>query len=78
MNEWDRDNLIYMLSLSKKDFADWVLSLDSEDVDYAFWLMKTHQSELFLESLDLLEYEIDESFSDAKEVLFNVMKKVSK
>jgi hypothetical protein len=41
MNQRDKDNLRFLMSLKKKTMKDWLASVTKDDLDYAFALLMT-------------------------------------
>ena len=48
MNEWDRDNLNFILNTSDEAFSEWMLQADEDDIDYALELISKHREEITL------------------------------
>ena len=46
MNEHDRDNLAFIMSLSKKGFDEWMRVATNDDIDYALELIAHHRMHL--------------------------------
>ena len=46
MNDWDKNNLQFILSLNEDEFEDWYACLDEDDVAYAMELLKTARTEI--------------------------------
>jgi hypothetical protein len=55
-NEWDRDNLEFLLNTKGDDFAAWYAQSDEDDKVYAQELMDAYSRELKLRA-ELLEIE---------------------
>ena len=55
-NEWDRDNLNFLLNVKGDDFADWYAQSDEDDKAYAQELMDAYSRELKLRA-EALEIE---------------------
>lgn len=55
-NEWDRDNLNFLLNTKGDDFAAWFAQSDEDDKAYAQELMDAYSRELKLRA-ELLEIE---------------------
>ncbi len=70
MNDWDRDNLEFLLSANKEVLDDWYQQLSSDDLLYAFELFAAHRAELQerVEELELLGKE-EEGFPEAVSIL---------
>ena len=70
MNDWDRDNLEFLLAANKEVLNDWYNQLSADDLLYAFELLAAHRAELQerVEELELLEKE-EEGFPEAVSVL---------
>jgi len=52
-NQWDRDNLEFLLNTKGDDFKDWYAQSDEEDKAYAQELMDAYSRELQLKAQDL-------------------------
>jgi len=75
MNDWDKNNLEFLLSLkTEKDWLDWFEATDEDDHVYAMELIKRAQSELVVKKLELIESvdEIEE-YAEAQNVLKKFM-----
>lgn len=46
MNEHDRDNLAFIMSLSKAGFDEWMQSATNDDIEYALELIEVHRKNL--------------------------------
>jgi len=70
MNDWDRDNLEFLLSANEKVLSEWYSQLTPDDLLYAFELLARHRDELQerIEELELIEKE-EEGFPEAVSVL---------
>lgn len=53
MNDHDRNNLNFLLSVTPDVFDDWMNQADIDDIDYALELLSTHRSELVVKELEL-------------------------
>jgi hypothetical protein len=76
-NDWDRDNLNFLLQASPEVMQDWDLQADEEDRIYAQELLAAYAEELRLEAQDLkiealmsLMFE----FKDAQKVIDKIAK----
>ena len=67
MNDWDKNNLQFILSLNEDEFEDWYACLDEDDVAYAMELLKTARSEIHVQLASLHDDIFD--VTDAKNVL---------
>ena len=52
-NEWDRDNLEFLLNTKGDDFKVWFAQADADDKVYAQELMDAYSRELLLRSQEL-------------------------
>lgn len=70
MNDWDRENLEFLLTANKEVLDDWYQQLTPDDLLYAFELLARHRDELNerIEELELAEKE-EEGFPEAVSVL---------
>ena len=55
MNEWDRDNLQFILNTTDESFEDWLDQADNDDVEYALSLIRTAKAELLTQEYELLD-----------------------
>lgn len=69
MNDWDRDNLNFLLNASKADMDDWWQHASQDDIEYAANLFKQAKTEIELQLLDLLETAEELDLSQAQTVL---------
>lgn len=69
MNNWDRDNLNFLLTASKETLEDWHHYADADDYAYALELLQAAQTELELITLDTIDTEVQEDVSAARAVL---------
>ena len=71
MNDWDRDNLNFILNISPETLRDFLSIMSPEDVAYAFELIRTAKAEIIVEQMeyDEINSDIDIEMSDAGAVL---------
>ena len=75
MNNWDRDNLNFILNTTDEAFSDWMLQADSDDIDYALELITKHREEIYLKEY-LLKLNID--FDRIQKTIENVSSLIDK
>ena len=68
MNEWDRNNLNFLLSADDATMKEWYKTVTEDDLTYAFELLAIHKEELNAQVIEL-ELEEQESFAEAEAVL---------
>jgi putative SOS response-associated peptidase YedK len=61
MNDWDRDNLNFLLTIDSETFEDWLQQADEDDIDYAIELLRAAKSELIVEQMEVLDMVQDTS-----------------
>jgi hypothetical protein len=73
-NEWDRDNLMFLLTSDDDVLQDWHAQADADDLAYAQELFAGYAEELRLRSeLVLVEAEMEKTgFSDANALINKV------
>lgn len=71
MNDHDRSNLQFILSLNEDGFDKWTATLSEDDVDYALQLLKAARTNLIVEAAKLTD-EVEDT-SDAMSVLKGFM-----
>lgn len=69
MNDWDRNNLNFLLSANKDTMANWQLTATDDDFAYALELLRAAQAELELEALAALDGDQSLDCSQARAVL---------
>jgi hypothetical protein len=60
MNDWDKDNLNFIMSADKDTYMEWVLSLDEDGLDYAINLVHTYRATLIEQELDWMEADLED------------------
>jgi len=55
MNNWDRDNLHFILNTTDESFEEWLDQADNGDVDYALSLIRMAKAELLTQEHELLD-----------------------
>jgi hypothetical protein len=61
MNDWDKDNLNFLLTIDSETFEDWLEQADEDDIDYAIELLRAAKSELIVEQMEVLDMVQDTS-----------------
>jgi hypothetical protein len=77
MNDRDRSNLNFLLSIDESTFKDWYSKMEDDDIVYAQELLAEFAQELKEKSKDLrIEAELSmmKTYSDAESVLAKVLK----
>jgi len=69
MNNWDRDNLNFLLNADKDTMEEWHFYADADDYKYALELLQTARTELALKELSIIDDEAVEDLSDAQAAL---------
>ena len=76
-NDWDRDNLNFLLKATPDVMADWDAQADEDDRAYAQELLDAYAEELRLEAKDLLieaTMSLMFEYPDAKRVIDSIAK----
>ena len=55
MNDWDRDNLHFILNTTDESFEEWLDQADNDDIDYALGLIRNAKAELLTQEHELLD-----------------------
>ena len=69
MNDWDRDNLNFLLNADRETMEDWYHMATEDDFKYAAELFRRARTELALTELALVDNEAVEDMADARAVL---------
>jgi hypothetical protein len=79
MNDWDRDNLNFLLNTEGEDFEAWYAQADADDIAYARELLDFHAQELKERAIEIrIEYEMvamNNEYPDASRVIKQVVDK---
>lgn len=73
MNEYDKENLRFLLECDPKKLHDWYIDQSSDDIEYAQGLLDTYAAELTASSLDLRIAAMP-VYTEANAVLSKIMK----
>ena len=76
-NDWDRDNLNFLLNAGPDVMAEWNAQADEDDLDYARELLDAYAEELRLNAKDLLiegQMALMFEYPDAKRVIDTIAK----
>jgi hypothetical protein len=68
MNEWDRDNLNFLMSCPRVTLSQMAKEMDLEDLNYAITLLRIGRSELMVQEMELCSDHV-EDVSVAKNLL---------
>jgi hypothetical protein len=71
-NDWDRDNLNFLLALKGQEAEDWYNQSDADDKAYAAELLYAYYLELFVEKCFLnleIELETKNDYTEAKNLI---------
>ena len=70
MNDWDRNNLHFILDSDEETLTDFYSWATSDDLDYALKLIREAKSELDIAELELLDESTEENgLTEARQVL---------
>jgi len=69
MNNWDRDNLNFLLNADRETMEDWYHMATEDDFKYAAELFRRARVELAMTELALVDDEAVEDMSEAQAVL---------
>ena len=77
MNDWDRNNLQFLLNADDATIKDWTAQTSQDDIDYAHELLALYSEELRERSMALrieAELEIMPNYPDAVMVIDKILK----
>ena len=55
MNEWDRDNLKFIMETDDGAFDEWLDQADNDDVAYALELIRMAKAELMIQEMEFTD-----------------------
>jgi hypothetical protein len=67
MNEWDRDNLKFIMETDDGAFDEWLDQADNDDVVYALELIRLAKAELMVQEMELTDSVAN--FSEANQLI---------
>ena len=67
MNEWDRDNLEFIMNTTNESFEEWLDQADNDDIAYALELIRMAKAELMVQEMEFTD-EIS-NFSEASQLI---------
>ena len=80
MNDWDRDNLEFLVSIGQEEFQAWMDQADQEDITYAMELIRQARTENMVQEMELRDsiefYEKKNDFPDAKLVIDRIKNEI--
>lgn len=76
MNNWDRDNLEFILYANSAEFEAWMQQATRDDIDYALQLIQIHRNELKVAEMEFLESEDDLDCTEALSFINRVKEKL--
>jgi hypothetical protein len=75
MNDWDRDNLEFIMNSSEDEFQEWMKQATQDDINYALELVAQGREELYRKKVlykglqEWEHYEEVKDFTEAQKVL---------
>lgn len=69
MNDHDRSQLNFIMSLSDEAFEEWALSIPNDDIKYAMELIQAARLENSIQEQELLDLLEDSDLAEANAVL---------
>lgn len=73
MNDYDRDNIQWLISASEKEIRQFMQETDEDTLMYMLDLVLLALAEVDIEEMDNLEYEIDEYKDIASKEIKRIM-----
>lgn len=67
MNKHDRDNYNFLMALNSKQFDEWFMTIDDDDIQYAMELFRMARIEIAAQLATLIDDVVE--FSEARQVL---------
>ena len=67
MNEWDRDNLEFIMNTTDESFDEWLDQADNDDIAYALELIRMAKAELMVQEMEFTD-DIS-NFSEASQLI---------
>jgi len=72
MNDWDRDNLNFILNADEAEFEAWMAQSDRSDIDYALELLAQHRTELQVAEMNAKDSELEMDCTQAQAVIARI------
>ena len=61
MNNWDKNNLKFLMEINNDTFQDWLEKADDDDIEYALELIKRARTELTVKAMEIIDEAIEET-----------------
>jgi hypothetical protein len=74
MNDWDRNNLNFILTSMDDAFEKWMMEASPDDISYALELIAQHRNELLEIETQLFDDITD--FTEARQIINRVKEKL--
>lgn len=55
MNEWDKDNLEFIMNTTDESFDEWLDQADNDDIAYALELIRMAKAELMIQEMEFTD-----------------------
>jgi hypothetical protein len=55
MNDWDRNNLNFIMGLEESGFDEWMDQADNDDIEYALQLIRMAKTELMVQEMEFTD-----------------------
>jgi len=55
MNDWDRDNLKFIMETDDGAFDEWLEQADDRDIEYALELIRMARAELMVQEMEMTD-----------------------
>ena len=75
MNEWDRNNLHFILDSDEATLEDFYSWATADDLDYALSLVRQAKTELLIQEADILDELLNDASSSGLDVARGVLSK---
>lgn len=69
MNDWDKDNLRFLMNINSKELQKWFEQADDDDIQYANELLRAARLEISLRAAEIIDEAAEEDCSIAAEYL---------
>lgn len=69
MNNWDKDNLQFLLNINSKELKTWFEQADDDDIAYANELLRAARLEISMQAAAILDEIAEEDCSIAADYL---------
>jgi hypothetical protein len=76
MNDWDRDNYLFIMKSTAENFEAWLDQATNDDIDYALKLLAMARTEIAVQSMEIMDTATNIDCTEANLIINRVKEKL--